>query len=133
MHGKTCTVLELVVRPTVLMLVEPGRARPERIAAEIGWVRERLEPAIDLVLVWPPSGLGLARELHAANQEWCYLDTTGAFRDLVSPTGARAAVLVEPQPGRIERLSAGSPLFAVDRGSNGRRADHMIDLGDVHH
>jgi len=126
---------EIVVRRTVLILVDAYRAKPERTAAEVGWVQERLDSGIHLVLVWPARALQHALAMPVSAETRMYLDVQGAFRRLVSPTGKRVAVLADPESGALERVTGDSPIFSVrgnphDTGERG--TDGAIDLGDVY-
>jgi len=117
-------------RRTVVMLIDAYRTRPDRSAAEIAWVHERISPDVDLVVVWPSGARDQAIAIRFLDASSMYLDTTGDFRRLVSPTGKRAAILLDPYLGTVERLSRESSLFAVRHGDD-RGSDHTLDLGDV--
>ncbi|MBA2468750.1 MAG: hypothetical protein H0V37_05045 [Chloroflexia bacterium] len=136
LDGEPRTGRDIITGPTVLYLIDAYRAKPERTAAEVGWLRERLRPSIDLVLVCPRRALDQADAIRSKNDTQIYLDTQGQFRRLVSPGGKRVTLLVEPESAIIERLSATSPIFAVHGGPDGadrHGADHTIDLSDVCH
>ena len=131
-----CQASELVTRRSVLILLDAHRTRAERTAAEVAWVVERLDPDIDLVLVWPRGTSRQAEGVSALADLRMVEDTNGAFRQLVSPTGRRIAVLVDPENGALHPLTAQSPLFDVahaTRDPNGRGTDRTVDLGDMHH
>lgn len=136
LDGTHLTVSEIVVQRSVLILIDAYRTELERSAAEIGWVRERLNPEIDLLLVWPGRAGNQARMIQPGNSIQMFLDEKGEFRRLVSPSGRQRAVLVVPETGTIERISATSSVFAVGHRLDGideRGADRTIDLGDVYH
>ncbi len=136
LDGEHRSGLDVIAQKTVLILIDAYRAKPERSAAEIGWVRERIDPAVDLVLIWPSRISRQARMFPGLHGVRMYLDSRGEFRRLVSPTGKRIALLIDPDTGSIERLSGASPIFAIGRGNQGaenRGVDRMIDLGDVYH
>jgi hypothetical protein len=136
LDGAPCLARELVTRRSVFILLDAHRTRAERTAAEVAWVVERLDPDIDLVLVWPRGTSRQAQGLPALATLRLVEDTTGAFRRLVSPTGRRIAVLVDPDDGTLHPLTAQSPLFDVGHASrdlNGRGTDRTVDLGDMHH
>lgn len=118
-------------RRTVLMLIDAYRTRADRSAAEIAWVHERIASDVDLVVVWPAGARDQALAIRNVNHTSMYLDTTGDFRRLVSPTGKRTAILVDPELGTIERLTRESALFAVGHVDE-RGGDHTLDLGDVY-
>lgn len=126
---------DVVTQRTVLILIDAVRAGPARSAAEVAWVRERLDPDIDLVLILPAGALGPAPAMPLAANTRIYLDVQGNFRRLVSPTGRRIAVLAGPDSGRVTRVRSDSPIFAVRRAPSSaheRGADSTIDLGDVY-
>lgn len=126
---------DIVVQRTLLILIDAHRARPERSAAEIAWVQERLEPGIDLVLIWPGRALRRALAMPVAADTRMYLDVQGAVRRLVSPSGKRVAVVADPASGELAKVRGDSPIFAVRRGPGGtdeRGGDGTIDLGDVY-
>ena len=136
LDGAPCLANEMVTRRSVFILLDAHRTRAERTAAEVAWVVERLDPDIDLVLVWPRGTSRQAQGLPALATLRLVEDTTGAFRRLVSPTGRRIAVLVDPDDGTLHPLTAQSPLFDVGHASrdlNGRGTDRTVDLGDMHH
>jgi len=126
---------DVVTQRTVLILIDAYRAIPERSAAEVGWVQERLESGIDLVLIWPGRALEHAMAMPVSSETRMYLDVQGAFRRLVSPTGRRVAVLADPESGELELVTGDSPVFSVRRSpssSDDRGSDGAIDLGDVY-
>ncbi len=131
LDGEHLTGAAIVVQRSLLMLIDAYRANPERSAAEIGWVQERLDPAIDFVLIWPVRAVNQARAFQARNSTRMFLDGNGEFRRLVSPGGKRVAFLVEPKSGTIERISGTNPIFNVGHAIDG--VDRTIDLGDVYH
>lgn len=136
LDGVLLSALAIIARLTLVILVDAYRTSPERIAAEIGWVRERLDPAIELVLIWPQRTTAQARALRATTELKMYVDRDGDFRRLVSPGGRRVALLADPKAGTLERIAGTNAIFAVRRAVDGmsdRGTDHMIDLGDVHH
>lgn len=136
LDGEPRTGRDIITRPTVLYLIDAYRTKPERTAAEVGWLRERLRPSTDLVLVCPHRAREQADAIRSEHDTRMYLDMQGQFRRLVSPGGKRVVLLVEPESGLVERLSATSPVFAVQggiTGENARGADRTIDLSDVHH
>lgn len=131
LDGDHFTGAAIVVQRTLLMLIDAYRTNPARSAAEIGWVQERLDPAIDLVLIWPVRAVSQARTFRAGNGTRMFLDASGEFRRLVSPSGKRIAILVVPESGTMERISGTSPIFDVGHAIDG--VDRTVDLGDVHH
>lgn len=136
LDGERRTAFDIIAKRSVLILIDAYRAKPERSAAEVGWVQERLTSDIDLVLIWPRRALPQAQTFPARGSTRMYLDSAGELRRLVSPSGKRVALLVEPESGAVERLSGTNPIFAVcrdDDGSDDRGGDRTIDLGDVHH
>ncbi len=127
---------DILERNTVVILIDANRMNPERSAAEIGWVRERIDPLVDLVLIWPGQELARMRAVPIPGEIRLFVDVLGEFQRIVSPTGKRAAVLIEPETGSIDRLSGTSPVFAIGHALHGQMArgtDRMIDLGDVYH
>jgi hypothetical protein len=134
LDGSPRTGREVVRQRTVLMLIDAHRTRPDRSAAEIAWVQERLEPGIDLIVIWPRGAQLQATAIDTLDHARMYLDAHGEFRRLVSPSGKRVAILVDPLQGTIERLGAESDVFAVGRGESGdeRGSDRTMDLGDVY-
>ncbi len=127
---------DILERSTVVILIDANRMELERSEAEIGWVRERIDPVVDLVLIWPGQTLSRPQALPDLRGVRLYLDVWGEFQRVVSPTGKRVALLVDPETGSIDRLSEASPVFAIERStySQGHRGtDRMIDLGDVLH
>ncbi len=136
LDGALLAASDIIVHRSLLILIDAYRAKPERLAAEIGWVQERLDEEIDLVLIWPGHAVDQARMIQPGHSTRMFLDSIGEFRRLVSTTGNRRAVLVTPETGTIERISGMSPVFAVRHHHDGiddRRADRTIDLGDVYH
>jgi len=131
LDGEHLTGAAVVVQRSLLMLIDAYRINPERSAAEIGWVQERLDPAIDLILIWPVRAVNQARSFRARNGTRMFLDASGEFRRLVSPSGKGIAVLVAPESGAIERISGVNPIFDVGHAIDG--VDRTIDLGDVYH
>lgn len=129
--GDRVTGSDIVMRCSLLILIDACHASDDRTAAEIGWVRERLDPSIDLLLIWPARALDGARAFAAGGDARMYLDSQGDFRRLVSPSGRPHAVLVEPDQRTIVPVSAASPIFAIAHGAEG--VDRTIDLGDVYH
>ena len=126
---------DVVTQRTVLILIDAIGAAPERSAAEVAWVRERLDPDIDLVLIWPADALIPTPAMPVAANARIYRDVQGDVCRLVSPTGKRIAVLADPNSGQVRRVRSDSPIFAVRRapsGANERGADSTIDLGDVY-
>jgi len=126
----------IVTRQTLIILVDAYRTNGERIAADIGWVRERLDPAIELVLIWPQWAAAQARALQADTGFDMYVDRHGDFRRLVSPGGQRITLLADPEAGTLVSVTGSNVIFAVRRtvdGTSDQGADHMIDLGDVCH
>jgi hypothetical protein len=136
MDGDQVRGSEIVRDPTLLMLVDASRTRPDRAAAEIAWVRERLEASIELVLIWPRTARTQALTMRQLAGSRMFLDRRGEFRQLVSPTGERLAILVVPVLGTLEKVNAESDIFAIRHDSIAvatRRTDHTIDLGDMRH
>lgn len=136
LDGEPRTGLDIIVRETVLMLIDACRVQPERSAAEIGWMQERIDPAIDLILIWPQRAANQARAFAARNVTGMFLDAEGEFRRLVSPSGKRVVLLVTPASGTMEHISGTSPIFDIGHGRDGaadRGADRMMDLGDLHY
>jgi hypothetical protein len=134
LDGHPCLGMDIVQQPTLLILVDAYRAKPERSAAEVAWVQERLEHGIDLVLIWPGRALHQARALNLVDDTRQFLDVGGYYRRLVSPSGKRTSVLADPVHGTFEKVTAASDVFAIGHGLSGsddRGSDHMIDLGDV--
>ncbi|MDQ3442929.1 MAG: hypothetical protein M3490_04895, partial [Chloroflexota bacterium] len=50
LDGALLAASDIIVHRSLLILIDAYRAKPERLAAEIGWVQERLDEEIDLVL-----------------------------------------------------------------------------------
>jgi hypothetical protein len=127
---------DIVQARTLVMLIDAYRTKPERSAAEIAWVRERLEPGVDLVLIWPRGAVDQALAIQPGDGVRMCIDVDGEFRRLVSPSGKRLSVLADPTLGLMEPVGAESSVFSVDHGTmdgENRRNDHMIDLGDLRH
>ncbi|MEJ7902341.1 MAG: hypothetical protein WKF63_10870 [Thermomicrobiales bacterium] len=136
LDGEYLTASDIIVRPSVFLLIDAYQAKPDRSAAEISWVRERLDQKIDLLLILPGRAANQARLIRPGNNTRMFLDADGEFRQLISPSGNRRAVLVVPEARTIERLSGTSSIFAVGHhhgGTEDRGADRTIDLGDVYH
>jgi hypothetical protein len=124
-----------VERPTVYLLVDAEGMERDRIDAEIAWVIERLQRDIDLVLIWPDGKETEARACNFCGGTRVMIDAFGGFRDLVSPEGRRAAILVDPVRVLVEMVTESHPAFDVASQAHGRRRrrDRTIDLGDVQH
>ena len=127
---------DIVHKRTLVMLIDAYRTKPDRSAAEIAWVRERLEPGVDLVLIWPRGAIDQALAIMPGDRVRMYVDVRGAYRKMVSPSGKRISVLVDPTLGQMEPVGAESDIFNVgheQKSAELRRNDHMIDLGDIRH
>lgn len=135
LDGEVVTGHSVVRRRMLLMLIDAHRTRPDRSAAEIAWVQERLAPEVEMRLVWPSGARDQALAISFVDRRQMLLDARGDYRRLVSPTGKRVSVLVDPVLGRIEQVTADSPLFAIRHGMDGvdeRGSDRTMDLGDVY-
>lgn len=125
---------DVVQTRSLLVLIDAYRTRPERSAAEVAWVRERLETGTRLILVWPSRSVEQALHLATSDDFEQFFDLAGDYRRLVSPSGKRVSILVDPEFGIMRRVTGDDEIFSMssadapaDRGS-----DHMIDLGDVY-
>ena len=125
---------ELVGQRTLLVMIEHEVVNIERASAQLAWVRERLDPDIALVLVWPAHAAQRARSLPDSNGADMYLDIDGDAQRILSPDGVRIVLLIDPFAESVTEVSADSGVFDIARrrrDGDERREDHMIDLGDV--
>ncbi len=129
--GTRRRVVTEITRPTMYMLVDAAGMHRDRIEAEIAWVRERLQPGLDLVLVWPKG-----REREAAASVACssvssVIDADGDFRRWAAPGGGRVAILVDAVAMSVEEVTAAHAIFGVGSRPFHQPGDRTIDLGDV--
>jgi hypothetical protein len=115
------------------LLVDTDGMPQDRIDAEIAWVKERLLPTIDLVLVWP-MGSDFEPGAHlSGNSLWAVIDVDGEFRRLAAPDGQRVAILVDAVEMHAERMTGSHEAFGIGNRQGLRAGDRTIDLGDVQH
>lgn len=129
--GTRRRVVTEITRPTMYMLVDAAGMHRDRIEAEIAWVRERLQPGFDLVLVWPRGSEREAAACVARSSVGAVIDADGDLGRWAAPGGGRVAILVDAVARSVEEVTGTHTIFGVGRRPFPQPGDRTIDLGDV--
>ncbi len=129
LDGRMTRLGEIPFDLALLVPIDVHRLDPDRSDVELGWIRERLDPTVVLVLIWPGLGsLAPQRQCSFGSIEHL-VDATGEFGRRVRSTADALGLLFDPRTRSVESVSPEHPVFAVGHRADG--TDRTLDLGDL--